>query len=511
MAGLASHPNDETLRALLDMAPDAIAIVRGPIVLHMSPTGARLLGWERPSDVVGRSIAEWLSPGEFALATRRIAEVMRTARPNEPQDYRMRSLDGHSLIVEVVSVPVTFDGAPAVLSFWRDVTERRALERQVAESARLASLGRLSAGVAHELNNPLTHLVLTVEAMRRLLGARDDAADVVVRARDKVESIAEDVERMVAIASELRLFASPQPGARRPVDLRQPIEAALRTVRDTHAAAGQVRVGQDYDEVDPVDADPMRVQQVFVNLLTNAFDSLGDASGDRAGGDAVSVELRSASPDAVAVHVRDQGPGIPEDMLERVFEPFFTTKAYGRGAGLGLAISRSIVQAMGGSLEVESAPGQGTTFTVTLPVWRAPADSPELAQGSAGRRLRVLVVDDEPGIGRALASCLEEHDVVVATSADEAEEELARDPAFDVILCDVVMPGRSGVEFHQALATSSPGMARRLVFMTGATLGSDEGRALAALPNPLLAKPFDLTRLQHALETAASLLESKRA
>jgi PAS domain S-box-containing protein len=497
-----AHPSDETLRMVLDCAPDAIAIMGGPIVLYMSLPGARMLGFEKPADVIGRSLAEWLAPEELSVATDRIDAVMRTSLPNELKEYRVRRPDGRILLIEVASAPITYEGAPAVLSFARDVTERKALERQVQESARLAALGRLSAGVAHELNNPLTHLVLAVDGLRRTLGSigsRDPAAALEV-ARDRLEQIAQDIDRMVLVARELRLFASPQPGSRGAVDLRQPLEAALGAVRDTHPAAARVTVESRFEDAPAADACPLRIEQVFVNLLNNAFDSLGDASGeDRV----VTVELRSAG-DAVTVQVSDRGPGIPHDMLERVFEPFFTTKAYGRGAGLGLAISRSIVQVLGGGMTVTSAPGRGTTFTVTLPAWRPCASAIETCSPLACRRLRVLVVDDEAAMGGALAASLEEHQVEVAVSAAEALARLARDPAFDVILCDILMPGASGVEFHRSLAAFDPGLSRRVVFMTGATLGSDEGKALAALPNQVLEKPFDLGRLERVLVDVSS-------
>ncbi|HTE52221.1 MAG TPA: ATP-binding protein [Kofleriaceae bacterium] len=500
MSGAGMNLNDETLRTLLDIAPDSIAILRGQIVLYMSPSGARILGFDRPADVIGLSLADWLSPTEYQIAIQRIGETMRTGRAvGLPRDYRVRGRDGKTSIIEVATVGITYEDEPAVLAFVRDVSERKALERQVAESARLAALGRLSAGVAHELNNPLTHLVLAVDGLRRTLAQTPpDPAAALTQARDKLDLIAQDIERMVVIARELRLFASPQPGARRPVDLRQPLEDALRAVRETHPAASKLQVERHYDEVAAAESDPIRLEQVFVNLLTNAFDSLSEAGGGR-----VTVELHKASAEAVAVRVCDEGAGIPEDLLERVFEPFFTTKAYGKGAGLGLAISRSVVQALGGALDVESETGRGTTFTVTLPAWRPPMETPEPRPPLSDRRLRVLVVDDEAAIGRALAAFLHTHEVVVTSSVAEALAQIERDAAFDVILCDVVMPGSSGVEFHRSLAAARPGLERRVVFMTGATLGSDDGRALAALPNQMLEKPFDLDRLERVLDDAA--------
>ncbi|HUS66582.1 MAG TPA: ATP-binding protein [Kofleriaceae bacterium] len=496
------HPLDaDTLRTLLDIAPDAIAIVRAGTVLYMSPTGARMLGYTTAREVVGISMADWMDPEDVALAGRRIAEVMRTGRALDlPQEYRARTQEGRSIVVEVASVPITYEGAPAVLAFVRDVTERKALERQVAESTRLAALGRLSAGVAHELNNPLTHLVLAVDRLRRSLAAAgpDRAADVIADIQGKLEHLAQDVQRMVVIARELRLFASPQAGARGPVVL----EHVLERVLDTVTAGGQppARVERRYAEVAPADADPDRLAQVFGNLIRNAFDSLTDAGTPSP---LVTLTVR-ADGTRLAVDVWNNGPGIPPEMRERIFEPFFTTKAYGAGAGLGLAISRAIVQAIDGELEVDSAP-DSTTFTVTLPAWRRATVAAVPERAPAVGRLRVLVIDDEAAIGSTLQSILEDqHDVVVTTGVRDAMTALARDAAFDLVLCDVVMPGASGIDFLDQLRTAHPRLVNRVVFMTGATLGSDQGRALAALPNQVLEKPFELPQLERLLADVSS-------
>ena len=497
------HPLDaDTLRALLDIAPDAIAIVRAGTVLYMSSTGARMLGYRTARDVVGVSMADWMEPEDVALAGRRMGEIMRSGRALDlPQEYRARTQDGRSILVEVASVPITYEGSPAVLAFVRDVTERKALERQVAESTRLAALGRLSAGVAHELNNPLTHLVLAVDRLRRSLAAAgpDRAADVVADIQGKLEHLAQDVQRMVVIARELRLFASPQAGARGPVVLADVLEHALETV--TAGDEPPARVERRYAEVAPADADPDRLTQVFANLIRNAFDSLSDAGTPSP---LVTLTVR-ADGAGLAVDVWNNGPGIPPEMRERIFEPFFTTKAYGAGAGLGLAISRAIVQALDGALEVDCAPEGGTTFTVTLPAWRRTGVAAAPARAPSVRRLRVLVIDDEVAIGHTLQSILEDqHDVVVTTGVRDAMAALELAATFDLVLCDVVMPNASGLDFLDQLRGAHPRLVDRVVFMTGATLGSDQGRALAALPNLVVEKPFDLPQLERLLADAAT-------
>jgi two-component system cell cycle sensor histidine kinase/response regulator CckA len=494
----------DTLRTLLDIAPDAIAIVRGGTVLYMSPTGARMLGYSEAREVIGVNMAAWLTPSEASVATRRVAEMMRTGRAQDSaQEYRAQKVNGDIFIAEVSSVPIMYEGEPAVLSFVRDVTERKALERQLAESARLAALGQLSAGVAHELNNPLTHLVLAVDRLRQSLQGTTphNAAAVLADTRQKLELMAEDLDRMVVIARELRLFASPQSGARGPVALRDVLERAVRAVEEVDPCVG-ARIERRYGSVPLAEADPSRLVQVFTNLVRNAFDSLRDGYGD--GGPSVTLSLRTTDDDRIAADVADNGPGIAPDLLERIFDPFFTTKAYGVGAGLGLAISRSLIQALDGTLEVTSAPGQGTTFTVTLPAWgRTPEQEKKVTPASG--RLRLLVIDDEISIGRTIYSIFEDqHDVVVSTSVRDALSQLERGLYFDVILCDVVMPGASGVDFYNHLRQIRPELCERVVFMTGATLGSDQGRSLAVLPNTVLEKPFDLDRLEAIIWSVAA-------
>ncbi|HEU5055420.1 MAG TPA: ATP-binding protein [Kofleriaceae bacterium] len=496
--------SDETLRMLLDIAPDAIAIVRGGTVLYMSPTGARMLGYASAADVIGINMDTWLHPDDLEVARVRIAEAMRNGRAREPSSYvyRSRRRDGSVFLAEVASVPITYEGGPALLAFVRDVTERKALESRLAEAERLAALGRLSAGVAHELNNPLTHLVLAVTRLRQLCDAfrPENAETVLAEARSKLSYMSDDLDRMMVIARELRLFSSPQPTSREPVALRDVLERALRIVEENDPAHG-IRIERRQEEVPPADADASRLVQVFINLVRNAFDSLREAPGD--GPPTVTLTLRPEGEDCVAAEVSDNGPGVAPELRERIFEPFFTTKPYGAGAGLGLAISRNLIQALDGRLEVSSEPGGGTTFTVVLPCWRRPAQPAERPR-PAPVRLRVLVIDDEISIGRTIDSIFEDqHDVVVTTSARDALAQLEQGLSFDLILCDVVMPGASGVDFYEGLQQIRPDLCDRVVFMTGATLGSDAGRSLAALPNVVLEKPFDLDRLEAIIAAAA--------
>jgi two-component system, NtrC family, sensor kinase len=381
-----SEPSGETIRQLLDIAPDAIAVVERGVVLYMSPTGARMLGYPSSEAVRGKSMAEWLHPDDVPLAAARIGEVMAKGRGFDvPQEYRARTRDGRALLAEVASVPITYEGRPAVLAFVRDVTERKALERRLAQAERLASLGRLSAGVAHEINNPLAHVMLAVEYVRGLMAEAqpDDLSSAISEAREALDEIAANLERMAAVTRELRLFASSEPVTRGPADLAELLERSLLSVRAVRTTSG-VSIETDFGSAPPALADPGRLEQVFINLLSNAFDVLGESP--PLARKCITVRLSSSAQRAI-VEITDSGPGVPPDALERLFEPFFSTKPFGKGAGLGLSISRNIVEAHDGSLTVSSLEGHGTTFTVSLPLAEPLAEplGARSPKGSTGR------------------------------------------------------------------------------------------------------------------------------
>jgi PAS domain S-box-containing protein len=497
----ALRESEERFRKVVQGAPDGVAILRQGSVVYLNERAARMLGLKSPEDGYGRRITEFMDADEAATAERRIRHLMETGKQaDEPYEYRSRSVDGRELTVEISSIPIELDGERAVLAFARDVTERKAIQARLAQAERLSALGVLSAGVAHEINNPLAYVVLNLEFMEREL-TKQNGSSTPEALLERVRQARHGAERVATIVRDLKTFARADGWTRGPVRLESVLESALNVAHSETAKSA--RITRRYADVPPVLGNGARLEQVFLNLVMNAAQAMPE---DDAAEHEIRIELASDG-DTVRVEVSDDGIGMPPHVLDRIFDPFFTTKPPGVGTGLGLPICRSIIRAHGGELDVRSTPGQGSTFTVILPRYlgdkkksepsgpgEAPPDTP---------RGRILVIDDEAAVGRTLSLVLEpEYDVTVATSAEQALAQLreaAGAASFNVILCDLVMPGMSGHDLFQAAREELPGIESRFIFMSGGYSSIRAEDFPRTVPNPLLEKPFDLNLLRRTL------------
>ncbi len=351
-----------------------------------------------------------------------------------------------------------------------ELVRRRSAELDAARSAliqaeRLATAGQLAAGVGHEINNPLSYVLANVTfALEELAEREQDEA--LTEVMDALQHARKGAERIRGIVRDLRTFASSKFDALGTVDVREALEFAVAMAE--HQLRLRARLLRNYAPVPAVVGNESRLGQVFLNLLLNATQALpeGDVSGNQ-----VTLTLRPHEETWVAIEVRDTGCGIPAEHLPRLFEPFFTTKPIGEGTGLGLSVCHGIVTGMGGQLQVESAPGRGSTFRVLLPVAGTAAQ-----QDSADERLRrsgqpesrrVLVIDDEPEVIEALARTIgPPHTIERAPSGTRALELLAEDAGYDVIFCDLMMPEITGMDLYEVVAAKYPELIERMVFMT---------------------------------------------
>jgi nitrogen-specific signal transduction histidine kinase/CheY-like chemotaxis protein len=385
-----------------------------------------------------------------------------------------------------------------VIGVSTDVTERLRMQQQVHQAERLAALGRLAASVGHEINNPLAYATEALRLAGELVAGGAAAgserlAELLAEARD-------GVERVRLITRDLKAF-SRDDEVRRPQELNRALAAATKMVATRTAPRARIEVA--FGPPATVEADENRLVQIFVNLVLNAADALPADGVER---NRITIGSRLEAGTAI-VEVADNGPGVPVELRDRVFEPFFTTKPVGEGTGLGLFVTRNLVEALGGSVALGDAPGGGALFTIRLPAAAAGPASGKMPPpaAAAGRRARVLIIDDEPRLGELFRKTLRaEHDVDVFTNGRAALNHLLGGAEYDLILCDLMMADVSGMKVFEEVRRARPGLERRIVFMTGGVFDPRVADFLAGVDNDCIDKPFDVrAEVARLLETLA--------
>jgi signal transduction histidine kinase/ActR/RegA family two-component response regulator len=367
---------------------------------------------------------------------------------------------------------------------------------------RLAAIGTLAAGAAHEINNPLTYALINVEHVLRQLRAfsaaggeivTDTGADSLPALVRSLEQANDGMQRVRAIVHNLLTFSSGGVAVRTLVDVRAIVESSIQM--SMHELVHRARVVRRFSEVPPVEANEAALGQVFLNLLVNAAQAIPEGAVQQ---NEVRVTIFAEDDGNVAIEITDTGAGIPVDLLPRIFDPFFTANK-ARGTGLGLSISHGTIAALNGTIRVSSEVGRGTCFRVTLPAsarWRSMRASTAAEPGLARRR-RVLIVDDDALVGEALARALEgEAKVEVMTEGRVAVERLAAGERWDVILCDLMMAGFSGMEMYGETLRRAPDAAGSLVFMTAGAFTSGARAFVENMANRCIEKPIEVERLR---------------
>jgi two-component system, cell cycle sensor histidine kinase and response regulator CckA len=349
-------------------------------------------------------------------------------------------------------------------------------------------------------------VLLNLEYLKRELPKAANDPSRIESLMVRVQDACHGADRVASIVRDLRTFARGEETARQPVGLEAVIEAAVNIAYPEIRT--RARLERRYQTVPAVDGNAGRLEQVFLNLLLNATQAFPEDSEEV--DNLIRVSLRSEG-DHVVAEVCDNGPGIAPELLGRIFDPFFTTKPVGVGTGLGLPICRGIVQTHGGEITVDSKPGAGAVFTLRFPASKLSPIMPSrksdrlpLEVTKERERGRVLVVDDESVVAHTLKVLLQgEHDLVVAESGAEALEllqgETASTSAYDAILCDLMMPGMTGMELFEVLRREYPNLAGRVVFMTGGVSMMRVSEFLESVPNAKFEKPFDIAELRRTL------------
>ena len=386
-----------------------------------------------------------------------------------------------------------------------DVTERRLAERaQKATEARmgllerLAATGRLAAAVAHEINNPLTYVIANLKEVRCKLPPGPKTGELL----RCVEEATDGAVRVAAIVRDLRVFArGPAEGQTRCDPTRVAESAATLAWNQIRHRATLER---DFHPTPEVAISDGRLAQVLVNLLMNACQAIPEG---RLNDHFIRFAVRHAPP-WIVIEVADNGAGIAPETMAHLFEPFYTTREPGEGMGLGLALSYTIVTNAGGTIEVESEPAKGATFRIKLPTATPVTGEATISPAcdvppADNRRLRLLVIDDEPLVGRAVARQLREHDVLVELRAQSALQRLRAGEQFDAILCDLMMPELSGIQLYEQLRRERPEVTERILFMSGGAFGEEAEAFIHRMGVRVYEKPWDLPLMSERLRELA--------
>lgn len=494
--------NEQMIRRILEASPAPISMVSRDDgrIIYSSPSQLEVFGLsEFPKDM--RAFDLYVDPEE---RRRFITEIGRSGRV-DGFEVLMRRGDNSQFWASVSARAVEYRGEDVLVSVVQDMTDQLAVEAEMErqrealhQREKLSALGEVLAGVAHELNNPLS--VVVGQAL--MLKETAQQPKNIERAR----KIGEAADRCARIVKTFLAMARQQPAESRPIDINEIVESAIEVTGYSLRSSDIDVVVNLADNLPPVLGDASQLGQVVTNLLVNAQQALEDVSRRRR--IEVSTEFDSQEA-AVEITIRDNGPGIPAELKGRVFEPLFTTKGVGSGTGIGLALCNRIVEVHGGRIRLESEEDRGATFHISLPAstlgTRVESELEE--PGRADRAMRILVIDDEEDVAELLAEILEMagYEVVAARSGAEALRMIEREE-FDALLSDVRMPHLDGSALYGILRERKPALADRLAFVTGDTVSPRARRFLESTDRPYIEKPInpqEVRRLVQELVEAA--------
>lgn len=462
-------------------------------IISSNQSGSRILGTE-PDDLIGQPLQRWCLPQEWPVIEQ---TLQRVANGEQPPTFTV-SLQRHThdvAVVEMSAQRLAVDTEVLIVCIGRDLTERRRLEQQLIQSDKLSALGQLVAGVAHELNNPLTSISGYAQLLLRNRSLNEDM-------RMDLEQIRQQADRAGRIVRNLLMFAREHKPERSVVQINDVIQSAL-ALQVYQLRVDNITVQLELEPTLPLTiADPHQLQQVLLNLITNARQAMTER-----GSGILTIRTalcETSSGPQIEIAVADTGVGIPAQHLDKIFNPFFTTKPVGQGTGLGLSICYGIIKEHQGQIWAESREGIGTTIFIRLPLVEPhqttedPLTPP--APAESGPRQRVLVVDDEESVRRMLQRLLEElgHQTTTVGDVDTALQELAS-RTYDLVITDLRMPQKSGFDLSNEISRTYPHLADRIIFISGDTLSSLKPQQKEQLHGRLLTKPFSIPQLAELL------------
>jgi len=476
---------ERRVRAIAEATREGVLFVSSDQVITTCNQALCSLSGKLESELVGTRVVEMFEPRDAA----RITDVI-AGSSDEPVEAQLVRDDGSKLLVEILP-----SGNPGVVLV-RDVSAQREIQHRLVQTDRLAAMGTLAAGTAHEINNPLAYIVGNAELLGEWMATLDLPAAELAEPRAMVDEMLTGSLRVARIVKDLMSLGRERPNDRGPANIVEVVESALSI------AAPQIRhratLIRDFaPNLPKVAASPLRLSQVFLNLVINAVHAMPE---DARSQNELRVRIR-ATDAMVQVDVEDTGVGIPEELRNRIFDPFFTTKPVGQGTGLGLSVSHGIVTALGGRIRVRPLE-RGTCFSVEIPTVEAADAIPKIAiddPRSQPTRKKVLVADDEQNVCKFISRILVDY-AVTSVHDGASVVERCKHETFDVIICDLMMPNLTGMEVYDELVRTNPKLARRMVFITGGVF-TERARSFLESQAPCwLEKPLASRELKQLVE-----------
>ena len=481
------------LDALIQGAPDYVA--------HLDLDGMiRLMNrplFEHPSTgVIGTNIFNYPA-GDHATALRKaLAQIEQTGEPQGFEASVFRP-DGSQVWYSTRIGPIKENGkVTGAVLVSRDVSDKKQTEMHLMLSDRMASVGTLAAGVAHEINNPLASVIANIDMALQDVVTLGETSKLPPDLTDELKDARTAADRVREIVRDLKIFSRGDEDRHGPVDVEHVLESTLRMA--WNELRHRAKLVKHYTKVPPVDAHESRLGQVFLNLIVNAAHAIPPGNYDA---NEIRIATSIDTAGRVVIDIRDSGTGIPPEVRPRLFTPFFSTKPVGVGTGLGLAISHRIITQFGGTITYDTEVGKGTEFHIVLPVAggaAAPRETQKIwSRTPAVRRGNILVIDNEESLAQAIRRFLGvEHNVTAVYRARDALDLLELGTRYDVVLCDLMMPQITGMELHGEVLRIDPAQASRIVFLTGGAFAPSAREFLTTTTNRRIEKPFDLKEVR---------------
>ena len=486
-------------RTLFEATADGILIadLETRQFLYANPAICRMLGYTE-EELRKMDVAD-IHPKKDLKSV--LAEFDAQARGDKTlaSDIPCLRKDGTIVYADINTVNIMVDGRQCNAGFFRDITRRKQAEQKALVNAKLASIGELVAGVAHEVNNPLTGIL----GYAQLLAEKQDIPQNV---KEDLQKIYEESKRTVRIVQNLLRFARQYKPEKNLVDINELVERTLE-LEAYKLRTSNIELSTKLSaDVPLILADYNQLQQVILNIVNNAQQAIAEVK--RKGKITLTTNVIE---DYIRISIADNGPGISADNMTKIFDPFFTTKPDGSGSGLGLSVCHGLVTEHGGNIYAESTPGKGTIFIIELPVAAGEemVIKAEKAVKKENRSARekaagtILIVEDEPSIRTSLKRNLTAsgYQAQAVSSGEDTLDKLAK-KVYDLLLVDLKMPGMGGRELYETIKKKYPSLAKKVVFITGDVMTADSQDFLASTGRLYLVKPFDFDEVTNIIEKA---------